>query len=379
MSALTALAPRPAVTAAARPELHVDADAIAANVRRASSVSGARVMAVVKADGFGAGAVPTARTALAAGATWIGTATLDEAVALRRAGIAAPLLCWLLPVDAAWEAALRLRIDVAVASVAHLRAVTAAAARAGATARVHLHVDTGMARDGAAPGERGRLIAAAADAERRGLVRVIGVMGHLPRADEPADGSNAAGVATFRAALAEVAAAGLRPTVRHLAATEAALRLPGAAFDLVRIGAGLVGIGPGLRPALTLSAPVVLARRAPAGTPVGYGHTARTARDTVLAVLPVGYADGVPRRIDAAASVQLRGRRCPVVGRVSMDQVVVDAGPGTDPVGATATVFGPGDHGEPTAADWAAWAGTIEHDIVTGVGARVARVQDGRR
>jgi alanine racemase len=375
MSTVTATAPQRAP--AARPELHVDSTAIAANVRRAAAVSGTAVMAVVKADGFGAGAVPTARTALAAGATWLGTATLDEAVALRRAGIAAPLLCWVLPVDAAWQAALRLRIDVAVSSVAHLRALATASARTGTSARVHLHVDTGMARDGAAPEDRGELIAAAAEAERLGLIEVVGVMGHLARADEPADPSNAAGIGTFRAALAEAAAAGLRPTVRHLAATEAALRLPDAAFDLVRIGAGLVGIGPGMRPALTLTAPVVMTRRVAAGTPIGYGHTARTRQDTVLATLPVGYADGLPRRIGPAASVQLGGRRCAVVGRVSMDQVVVDAGAQGVAIGELATVFGTG--GAPTAADWARWAGTVEHDVVTGIGSRVSRVLDGRR
>jgi alanine racemase len=377
MSALVAV--EIGARAVSRPELLVDSSAIAANVRRAGRTSGAQVMAVVKADGFGAGAAATASTALAAGATWIGTATLDEAVALRRAGIAAPLLCWLLPVDAAWDAALRLRIDVAVASIDHLRAVVGAARTAGARARVHLHVDTGMARDGAAPIAWAALLAAAAAAERAGRIEVVGVMGHLARADEPGDPSNAAGVRAFRTALARADAAGLRPSVRHLAATEAALRLPDAAFDLVRIGAGLVGIGPGLRPALTLTAPVVHTRAVPAGTPVGYGHTARTDRDTVLALLPVGYADGLPRRIAQEAGVQLGGRRCPVVGRVSMDQVVVDAGPDGAQLGAIATVFGPGDDGEPTAADWAGWAGTIEHDVVTGIGARVERVLDGRR
>lgn len=375
MSALPATASVARV--ATGPRLHVDTAAIAANVRAAMATSRAAVMAVVKADGFGAGAVPAARAALAAGATWVGTATLDEAVALRRAGVAAPLLCWLLPVDAAWESALRLRIDVAVASDAHLRAITAAAHRAGARARVHLHVDTGMARDGAPLEAWPALVAGAAEAEAAGLVEVVGVMGHLARADEPGDPSNAAGIGAFRSALAAVVAAGLRPTVRHLAATEGALRLPEAAFDLVRIGAGLVGIGPGLRPALTLTAPVVLTRRVAAGTPVGYGHTATTGTDTVLALLPIGYADGLPRGIEGA-EVLLGGRRCRVLGRVSMDQVVVDAGPRGVPVGAIATVLGPGDAGEPTAADWARWAGTIEHDVVTGIGARVARVVDGR-
>lgn len=376
MSATAAAEPLP--RSSGGPCLHVDTTAIADNVRRVAATSRTSVMAVVKADGFGAGAVPAARAALAAGATWVGTATLDEAVAIRRSGIAAPLLCWLLPVDAAWDSALRLRIDVAVSSTAHLRAIAAAAGGAGLRARVHLHIDTGMARDGAPAAERAALIRAAAAAERDGLVEVVGVMGHLPRADEPADPSNARGLRVFRAALADADAAGLRPTVRHLGATEAALRLPEAAFDLVRVGAGLVGIGPGLRSALSLTAPVLLTRRAPAGTPVGYGHAARTRRDTVLALLPVGYADGLPRRIDAEAAVQLDGRRCPVLGRVSMDQVVVDAGPDGADQGAIATVFGPGDDGEPTAADWARWAGTVEHDVVTGIGGRVTRVVDGR-
>jgi alanine racemase len=363
MSALPA--PAPLTATAAAPELLVDAAAIAANVRTAAATSGSPVMAVVKADGFGAGAASAATAALAAGATWIGTATLGEAVALRRAGIAAPLLCWLLPVGADWATALRLRIDVAVSSLPHLRAVVAAAAQARVRARIHLHADTGMARDGAAA------------AERSGLVDVVGVMGHLPRADEPADASNATGIAAFRRAVAMADAAGLRPAVRHLAATEAALRVPDAAFDLVRIGAGLVGIGPGLRPALTLTAPVVLTRSVRAGTPVGYGHAGRAHRDTVLALLPLGYADGLPRRLAPEAAVAIAGRRCPVVGRVSMDQVVVDAGPRGVPIGAVATVFGAGRF-DPTVADWANWAGTIEHDVVTGIGPRVLRVVDGR-
>lgn len=373
MSALAAV--RPAVSAAVGPELQVDPHAIAANVRLAATTSGAAVMAVVKADGFGGGAEAVARIALGAGAAWLGTATLAEAVALRRAGIAAPVLCWLLPVDAAWEAALRLRIDVAIASVQHLDAIAAAAAQTGIRARIHLHADTGMARDGAPVESWAPLCAAAAQAERRGLVEVIGVMGHLARADEPTDPSNATGCRLFTDAVGGARAAGLRPAIRHLAATEAALRLPFCGFDLVRLGAGLVGIGPGLTPALTLTAPVILTRRVPAGTPVGYGHAATTTRETVLALLPVGYADGIPRRLDGgSAGVQLAGRRCPVLGRVSMDQLVVDTGPEGVEVGATAVVFGRGDDGAPTAADWARWAGTIEHEIVTGIGTRVARV-----
>ena len=374
-----------ALLAAARPEpvqhpvLDLDPAAVAGNVRTIASAATGPVMAVVKADGFGCDASAVARAALAGGAAWLGTATLAEAIALRRAGFGTPLLSWLHAVDEPWEAAVRLRIDVAVPTIDHLDAIERAALTAGIRARVHLHVDTGMARDGAPWSAWPALVQRAAAAERLGGIEVTGVMGHLPCADDPAHGSTAAGFRTFGAAVDAARSAGLRPAVRHLAATEAALRIPGAGFDLVRAGAGLVGIGPGLRPAVAFRAPVVLTRRVPAGTPVGYGHTGATTAETVLALLPVGYADGLPRGVADEASVQLGGRRCRLVGRVSMDQVVVDAGPGGVALGDTATVFGPGDAGEPTAADWARWAGTIEHEILTRVGARVLRTVGGER
>lgn len=349
------------------PRLALDRSAVADNVRAIRRAAGVPVLAAVKADGFGCGAEAVARAALGAGATWLGTATLAEAVALRRAGLAARTLAWLHPVDADWETALRLRIDVAVPSVAHLDAVAAAARRSGIRAAVHLHVDTGMARDGASVPEWRRLVRAASRLDE--LIDVVGVMGHLPCADVPGHPSTAAGLRAFTGAVAAARAAGLRPAVRHLAATEAALRVPEARFDLVRIGAGLHGIGPGLREAASLTAPVVQTRRARAGTPVGYGHVDVVTRDTVLATLPVGYADGLPRSATGAA-VLLGGRRCPVVGRISMDQVVVDAGPGGAPLGAVAAVFGAGG---PSVAEWAGWAGTNPHEILTGVGARVAR------
>lgn len=357
----------------AGPRLTLDPHAVAANVRAIRRAAGTPVLAAVKADGFGCGAEAVARAALAAGATWLGTATLDEAVALRRAGLAARTLSWLHPVDADWESALRLRIDVAVPSVDHLAAVAAVARRSGARALVHLHADTGMARDGAPADEWRRLVreaAAAADA-----VDVVGIMGHLPCAEVPGHPSTTAGLRTFKAAVAAARTAGLRPAIRHLAATAAAQGVPGSRFDLVRIGAGLYGIGTGLRQVATLTAPVVLTRRVRAGTAVGYGHDAVVTDDTVLATLALGFADGLPRRIDDGAWVRLGGRRCRVVGRVSMDQVVVDASPAGVPVGAEAVVFG-GDG--PRLADWAAWAHTNGHEVLTGIGARVRRVEAGR-
>jgi len=203
------------------------------------------------------------------------------------------------------------------------------------------------------------------------------VMGHLPCADLPADASNATGRLRFAWALEVARATGLRPAHRHLAATAATLLDPLAHHSLVRVGAGLVGIDPTgtaqLSPALALTAPIVTVRRVRAGTAVGYGHTWSADRSTHLALLPLGYADGLPLSASNRAAVLVRDRRCPVVGRISMDQLVVDLGPDPVEVGETAVVFGPGRAGEPTVREWAAWAGTLEHEIVTGIGPRVRR------
>jgi alanine racemase len=353
--------------------LSVDLGAVADNTRLLAARTPGALMAVVKADGFGHGAAGVARTALAHGASWLGVTSIDEALALRAADLRAPVLSWLNPVDADFVAAVGSGIDVAVPSLAHLEAVT----RAGIGARVHLHLDTGMARDGAAPDEWPALCRAARWAERAGQLRVVGVMGHLGCADVPGDPANAAGRAVFDWGVGVAREAGLRPPLRHLAATAATLTDPASLHTMSRVGAGLVGIDPSgttrLSPALTLSAPVVGTRRVAAGTSVGYGHEWRADRATTLALLPLGYADGLPRSTGGRAQVWLAGRRRPVVGRISMDQVVVDLGDDAVLPGAVATVFGPGRDGEPTAAEWAAWAGTIEHEIVTGIGARVVR------
>ena len=391
MSAAVATLPT-ATTSAARPAdprrtpvLTVDLGAVAHNTRLLADRAGtATLMAVVKADGFGLGSATVARTALAHGATRLGVTSLEEALALRAAGVHAPVLSWLNAVDAPWEAALAADVDVAMPSQEHLHAVVAAAHATGRTARVHLHLDTGLARDGAEPRAWADLCRAARRAELRGAVRVVGVMGHLARADEPADPANADGRARFAWGVAVACAAGLRPRLRHLAATAATLTDPASRHTMVRIGAGLAGIDPSgtttLADPVTLSAPVVTVRRVPAGTPVGYGGTWTTTRASRLALLPVGYADGLPRLASGAAEVLLRGRRVPVVGRVSMDQVVLDLGPAdaTGPLasvapGDVATVIGP-DHAAPTVADWAAWSGLLPHEVLTGLGHRPHRV-----
>ncbi len=355
------------------PRLHIDQAAIAANTRLFAATTPGALMAVVKADGFGHGAVDVARTALANGASWLGVTSIDEALALRRAKLRVPTLSWLNHLDADFGAAIASGIDLAVPSRDHLEAIT----RSGIGARIHLQLDTGMARDGAAPEDWAGLCRMARRAERSGAVRVVGVMGHLACADEPDDPDNSIGRARFSWGVDRAREAGLRPPLRHLAATAATLTDPLSHHTLCRIGGGLVGIDQShtteLQPAMTLTAPVVGVRRVRPGTSVGYGHSWSAARRTHLALLPLGYADGLPRATGGRAEVLLRGRRCSIVGRISMDQVVVDVGDDPPTLGETAVVFGPGRAGEATVSEWAAWADTIEHEIVTGIGARVGR------
>lgn len=355
------------------PVLSVDLAAVARNTRTLAERAAGELMAVVKADGFGHGAVDVARTALAHGATRLGVTSLAEAWTLRDAGLVVPVLSWLNPVDADFPAAAARDVEVAVSSLDHLDAVAAG----GGRNRVHLYVDTGMARDGAEPAAWPALCRAARRAELRGELEVVGLMGHLGCADRPDDPCNARGRTRFAWALEVARAAGLRPRDRHLAATAATLTDPRAHHTMSRVGAGLVGIDPSgttaLEPAMSLTAPLVQVRRVRSGTAVGYGHEHRTPRATHLGLVPLGYADGLPRAASGRAEVLVRGARRPVVGRISMDQVVVDLGPAGAEPGETVTLFGPGRAGEPTAAEWAAWAGTIEHELVTGIGARVVR------
>lgn len=377
MNGATALAAAAPGDCAQGALLTIDLDAVAANTRLFAARTRAEVMAVVKANGFGHGGAEAARTALANGATWLGVTSIAEGLALREAGLAAPMLSWLNPVDADFGVAVAAGIDVAVPSLRHLSAVMDAARATGGRARVHLHLDVGMARDGAEPAGWPGLCRAACGGEQRGVLHVVGLMAHLGCADVPADPCNQAGRARFAWGLEAARAAGLRPVVRHLAATSAALTDPRTHHTLCRIGAGLVGIDPSgttrLHPALTLTAPVVAVRRVRAGSPVGYGHSWVAPADTALGLLPVGYADGLPRAASGHAEIMVGGQRCQVAGVISMDQTVIDVRSQQIRPGEAATVFGPGRSGEPTVADWAAWAGTIEHEIVTGIGARVRR------
>jgi alanine racemase len=346
--------------------------AIAANVARVRASTRAAIMAVVKADGYGLGAVPVARAAVAAGATWLGVTDAADAVELREAGLTEPILAWLNPSGVDARLAHEHRVDIAVGSVEELRQL---AADATAPVRVHLHLDTGMARGGCPVEDWAELLRVARSA--RGRIEVTGVMGHLPRADAGDPCANAAAVRRLRQGSDAVLRAGFGPLTVHLAATAGALTDPATHFDLVRIGAGLVGIDPSESTALAgaarWTASVVHSARVPAGTAVGYGGDHVAERATHLSVIGVGYADGVPRELSPAAGVAIEGARHPIVGRVSMDQIVVDTGGTAVPRGAEAVLLGPEGGAVPSLQDWARWAGTIPHTILTGVGPRVQR------
>lgn len=364
----------PSGTAGTQPTLLIDPSAVTANVRTIGAATTGEVMAVVKAEGFGHGTVAVAHASLAGGATRFGVTNLEEAFALRDAGFTERILSWLNPLDADFATAAERDIEIAVPGLAHLDVV-----RAAPGLRVHLQLDTGMARDGASPEEWVAMCREARSAEEADVLSVVGVMGHLACADRPGDPANEAGRDRFAWGLRTAQELGLTPTDHHLAATAATLSDPLTHHTMSRIGAGLVGINEArnvaLRPALTLTAPLVQVRRIAAGTSVGYGHSWTAPRDTRLGLLGLGYADGLPRLASNRAQVMVRGRRYPVVGRISMDMTIVDLGPEDGAVrqGDLATVFGPGDAGEPTAAEWAGWAETLEHEIVTGLGPRLHR------
>ncbi|MGK5632345.1 alanine racemase [Streptomyces sp. URMC 123] len=363
----------------------IDLAALRANVRALRArVGGAQLMAVVKSDAYGHGAIPCARAAREAGATWLGTATPEEALALRAAGDTGRMLCWLWTPGGPWREAIEADIDVSVSGMWALDEVVAAARAAGRPARVQLKADTGLGRNGCQPDDWPELTAAARAAELAGTIAVTGVWSHFACADEPGHPSIAAQLTAYREALATAERAGLRPEVRHIANSPAALTLPETHFDLVRTGIAVYGVSPapeigqpsdfGLRPVMTLRANLALVKRAPGGHGVSYGHHYVTPGETTLALVPLGYADGVPRHASGTGPVLVGGKWRTVAGRVAMDQFVVDLGGDSAAVGDEAVLFGPGDGGEPTAEDWARAAGTIAYEIVTRIGKRVSRV-----
>jgi alanine racemase len=367
-------------------EARVDLGAIGDNIGvLRERAGGAEVMAMVKAEAYGHGLVEAARAALAGGASWLGVAKLAEALRLREAGLTARTLVTLGVPGEPYEEAVARDVDLTAGAVWLLDEIARAAERAGRQARVHLKADTGMSRGGACGADWEALVDAALKAEAAGPVRVAGVMSHFACADEPGHPSIAAQIGAFTEMVAHAEKAGARFEVRHLANSAATLTLPEARFDLVRPGIAMYGLTPvprlgtfGLRPAMTLVADAALVKRVPAGRGVSYGHTYTTREAANLAVVPVGYGDGIPRHGSNLLEVLAGGRRRTIAGRVCMDQFVIDLGDDRLAAGDEIILFGPGDRGEPTAQEWADALGTISYEIVTRIGSRVPRAYPGR-
>ena len=358
-----------------RAEANIDLTAIAANVKKLKATAGTELMAVVKADAYGHGLVPVAKAALNAGASWLGVALVEEAHSLRAAGVTAPLLAWLVPPGSNYAAAIDANIDLAVPSLDIFREIVAT----GKRARIHIEVDTGMTRGGFLE-EWSEFLKS--DFSK---VEVIGVFSHFARADEVSQKQNQDQLANFNNAIADLAAVGVTPKLKHLANSAATLTNQSAAFDLVRTGIAMYGLTPdlehlgtskslGLLSAMQIRAKLHLVKKVPANSPVGYGATESTSRDTVLGVVAMGYADGIPR-VAKAAGAFFAGKRCPIIGRVSMDQFVVDIGPETTAkAGDYVVIFNNGDEGEFTAEDWGTASGSINYEMTTRIGPRVPRI-----
>ena len=378
-----------------RAEALINLAAIEHNVKSLMAKSGKPALAVVKADAYGHGLVPVAQRAIKAGASWLGVALLEEAIALRESGIKAPILAWLTPVSDDFEAAIAHDIDIAIPSLAHLGVVLNVAKHLNKPARIHLEVDTGMTRGGALS-EWEPLLLAAHQAQQIGLIKVIGVWSHFARADEPGHEFNDEQRNNFIAALDLATKLGVEPELVHLSNSAATINDKASHFDLVRLGIAMYGLSPdistmgsseklNLIPALSLRARLHLVKEVPAGSKVGYGGTAETVVDTKLGIVAMGYADGVPRNANSQAGVLVGNKMSPIIGRVSMDQFVVDLGKESQArAGDWAYLIGDviGSPKEPsytsdtcyTADSWAIACGTINYEIVTRIGPRVKKV-----
>jgi alanine racemase len=359
-----------------RAEAIIDLSAIKHNVAHLKTQSGTKLLAVVKADAYGHGLVPVAQAAISAGADMLGVALLEEAIALREAGITAPILAWLVQPGSDFKSAIDLDIDLAAGSLKALKEIQLA--NSEKKARVHLEVDTGMTRGGFLS-EWAQLTAADLSG-----IEVVGIFSHFARADEPAEAQNQEQLDRFNEAVKFLEGFGFHQIIRHISNSAATLKNSEAALDMVRTGISIYGLTPdlsmgsskdfGLRPAMQLRSSLYLVKEVPAGTPVGYGASESTTRDTKLGVVTMGYADGIPR-ISRGAGVWINGERAPIIGRISMDQFVVDLGPESKAQsGDWVVIFGNGSHGEYTAEDWGAASGSINYEIVTRIGPRVPRI-----
>lgn len=371
-----------------RAEARIDLDAYAYNLEQLRKCApSSEQMAIVKADAYGHGLLPIARAARDAGAEWLGVALFDEAIALREAGDRGRILAWLASPDDPWEALVDLGVDVGVSTPTNLQRLLAAVAATGKPARVHLKIDTGLGRSGCPPAQWDQLLAQARAAQDAGRVEVVGIWSHFTVADEPHNPLNTAQIERFQQAARAAQAAGLDVEHLHLANSAATLALPDAHFTMVRPGIATFGVSPGaamgtpdqlgLRPVMTLAGRLTVVKDLPADSGLSYGHAYRLPGDATTAVVPLGYADGIPRSASNVGPVYAAGKRRTIAGRVCMDQFVLDLGDDTADEGDEVILFGDGQDGVPLAEDWAAATGTIGYEIITRIGPRVPRVYRG--
>ncbi len=352
--------------------------AISRNVEIVKEMAGTpNLLIVVKADGYGHGALTAARAALEGGANWLGTADCREALELRAGAIGSRILAWLFGPEEDLRPAVEADIDLGVSSVAQLDQVCRAVS-AGQRARIHLKVDTGLGRSGAAPDDWEAFFRASKLAEDAGAVEIVGLYTHLSGSSGEADANQGS---VYQQAGEMLGALGVEPQMRHVTSSIGTSDSPALAHDMVRVGVAAYGVpaterylGVGLVPAMRVSGQLVLVKRVQAGLGVGYGHTYRTTRETTLALVPLGYADGIPRHASDTGPVTINTQRFTVSGRISMDQFSVDVGDASVREGQWAVLWGDPLQGEPGVSEWAAAADTIPYEIITRVGARIPRV-----
>lgn len=352
----------------------IDSARLSANVERLRSLAPARhTMVVVKANGYGHGAITAAHAALAGGADWLGVADVTEALELRTAGVTAPVLAWLHSAREDFVSAVDAGVTIGASTVGHLDALALCDSPS-----VHLKVDTGLGRNGIGRGEQVEFFDRAAQLHHSGAIRIDGVMSHLAGTSRSSDLSQAE---EFENALTLLADRGVSPDIRHIAASAGALEHPSLRYDMVRFGISAYGLSAGpntgsteVRPVMTLESEVIQLKRLRPGDGVSYNHTWTATEDTTVALVPLGYADGIPRSASGRAEVSVNGERCAIVGRIAMDQFVVDVGDRAVSLGDTVTVWGDPATGAPHPDEWADWADTIGYEIVTRVGHRVSRM-----
>ncbi len=360
-------------------ELVIDLDAVVHNFKLMQSRTSALIMPVIKANAYGHGMVEVAKTLEAAGCTGFGVADVREALELRDAGITAAVLAWLHdPADDFVEAVAR-DVDLGIANLEQLERAVTASEVSGEIAHLHLKIDTGLGRNGSTPAEWPALIEATKTAVAAGRVAVVGIFSHLSSTSEPEDRAQ---IERFKAALEQVDSAGLDYELAHLTASDGSLAYPDAHFDMIRVGIAIFGLDPfsshrsdefGLRPAMTAKSVVAQVKRVPAGHGVSYGYLHTTDAETTLALIPVGYAEGLPRNATGKAKVSINGKMYPILSRIAMDQFVLDVGNDNVRVGDEVILFGDPAAGAPSVDALADASDTINYEIVTRMGGRFKR------